>query len=510
MEALPKIITKMLNKNSSGHDNISNSLLKKIANPLLHPLSLLFNKSMEEGIFPDLMKISEVIPLYKNKEKHIMNNYRPISLLPVTSKILEKIIYKRVYNFLVKNKILYLSQYGFREGHSTINAVTEFVGKIVQGFEKGECTLGIFLDLSKAFDTLDHQILLKKLDYYGIRGIAWNWFESYLSNRRLYVSYNGVHSDSISINYGVPQGSVLGPLLFLIYMNDIVTCLSKGSCINFADDTTIHISGKDIPLLYDSIKADISVLMDWFKANRLSLNLSKTFYVLFRPKNKHIPDSLPDLTFGTDIIKRVSSIKSLGIYVDEFLDWDEHVTQLCNKLSRSLYCMQSVKNILPKHCLRLLYFSYFHSHLNYGISLWGPMCKKMKLNRLIIQQKKTIRIVDKLRYNASTNNSFKKWKILKLDDMIKLDLCTLSHKFTFNNLPEPIKSLFTLTPIQHNYNTRSRHYPLISKHQTEIYNKSFLCQSPSNWFSISQNIRSIPKLQVFITAYKRHLINLYL
>ena len=194
--------------------------------------------------------MAKIIPIYKAKDKKDISNYRPISLLPVVSKILEKVVHKNWYTFLEKNKVVYASQYGFRKNRSTVNAITELVCHITNAIENKQSTLSVFLDLSKAFDTIDHNILLHKLEFYGVRGLALNWFQSYLTDRKQYVLYNNVQSQTLDITCGVPQGSVLGPLLFLIYVNDIANCLTHSKLISFADDTTVFLSSKCINDLY--------------------------------------------------------------------------------------------------------------------------------------------------------------------------------------------------------------------------------------------------------------------
>ena len=244
---LGKLIDSLPNKTSSGYDNISNILLKKLKNELLIPLAHVFNQSLKQGTFPDAMKIAEVIPLYKGKERYIESNYRPISLLTTMSKILEKIVCNRVYDFLNRTGQIVPTQYGFREGHSCDNAVSHLVGKVLKNQENKLDTVAIYLDLSKAFDTLDHNIVLEKMYQYGIRGETYNWFKSYLSNRKLQVKCGATStgrteiSDTYDIEFGTPQGSCLGPLIFLIFCNDLQLHLDHMTCFQFADDTTGHL-----------------------------------------------------------------------------------------------------------------------------------------------------------------------------------------------------------------------------------------------------------------------------
>ena len=210
------------------------------------------------GLVPDMAKLAKIIPIYKAKDKKNISNYRPISLLPVISKILEKVVHKNLYTFLEKNKVLYPSM-GFKKNRSTVNAITELVCHITNSMENKQNTLSVFLDLSKAFDTINHKILVHKLEFYGVRGLALNWFRRYLTDRKQYVLYNNVKSQTLEITRGVPQGSVLGPLLFLIYVNDIPNCLTHSKVISFADDTTVFSSSKCIDNLYKNVNSDLMI-----------------------------------------------------------------------------------------------------------------------------------------------------------------------------------------------------------------------------------------------------------
>ena len=295
-EEIKKIVSTLPSKASSGHDNISNVLLKEIIDQLAHVLVDVFNKSMAMGEFPSIMKLAEVVPLYKGKEHYLKTNYRPISLLTTISKILEKIMYHRVYSFLHETGQIYKNQYGFRANHSCEYAIRQVVGTVIKGLENNQYITCILLDLSKAFDTIEHKLLLHKLELYGVRCQALSWFKSYLSNRKLRVKCRTVSdssetiSDKHVLHYGTPQGSCLGPLIFLLFVNDLHLNLQDSECVQFADDTTLVFTHRNLNYLHFCIENELLIIQDWFNANQLTLNVDKSLYLLYHSHKQNLPD----------------------------------------------------------------------------------------------------------------------------------------------------------------------------------------------------------------------------
>ena len=254
------IVSNFQNKQSFGFDNIPVNIMKSSISYVAEPIAAIINSSLDSGIFPDILKVAKVCPIFKNGDKSDFQNYRPISVLPSFSKIFEKVVQSRLLSYLHLNNILCSNQFGFRKNHSTYMALIELYDKISLAIDKNEYSIGIFIDLSKAFDTLDHNILLKKLYHYGIRGKAWDWFNSYLCNRKQCVCLNGIMSDYKLVTHGVPQGSILGPLLFILYINDIVNCSKYLLFILFADDTNLFFSCKDIRHLFNTVNSELDKL----------------------------------------------------------------------------------------------------------------------------------------------------------------------------------------------------------------------------------------------------------
>ena len=333
-------------------------------------LKHIFNISLAKGVFPDKLKRARVTPIFKKGNNTLVTNYRPISVLPCFSKLLERIMYNRLYKFVLESNILYQKQFGFQNAHSTEHAILQSVNQIIEAFSQGKYTLGVFLDLSKTFDTVNHNILQEKLKAYGIQPENLKWFRNYLSNRKQFILYDDFKTEVKIVKCRVPQGSILGPLLFLVFVNDLSNSTKVLDLVLFADDTNLFCSDSNIRTLFETANQELSQINDWFLPNRLSLNVEKTKYVLFHKciEQENIPLKLPLLQLNSNIIERENSLKFLGVILDEHLTWKKHIQLIENKVSKNVGVLYKASKLINSKCLRSIYFSFIHAILAMQIS----------------------------------------------------------------------------------------------------------------------------------------------
>ena len=357
------------------------------------------------------------------------------------SKVFDRVnILLLVVDFLESNNILYEHQYGFRKGHSTNHAVITLVERVAKALDTGKIVVGVYLDIRKAFDAIDHPILLRKLYSLGIRGNLYTWIKSYLTNRSQFVMYNNSKSETKFITHGVPQGSILGPLFFIVFMNDFSRASNILFSILFADDTTVIIEGQNYNNLILTLNTELNKLDVWLQANKLTLNTDKTHYMVFH--RARIKSKTGKISIRNNAIDEVKSTKFLGVIIDDKLKWTEHIQYIKNKISKSIGILIKIRPYLDKVTLRNLYFTFVYPYLIYCVEVWGNACDT-HLDPIIKIQKKCVRVITFSHYLEPTESLFKDLKILAFKKLVIQRILLLMFKHNIGIVPKPIASLFT-------------------------------------------------------------------
>jgi hypothetical protein len=498
-EEIDNVIAKLKNS-SPGFDEIEMKLIRHVKHDILSPLTHIFNQSFSMGIVPDHFKTAKVIPVYKTGDKANFSNYRPISILPAFSKILEKLAYKRIINYLDVNNILSESQYGFREGHSSDLAIQALSEKFYDIIDNDECMIGIFLDLSRAFDTLSHNILIRKLYYYGIRGTALDWVSNYLSGRKQFVSYNNSKSDTVDISLGIPQGSILGPLLFLLYVNDLCNISSKLYYILFADDSNMFVSGSSLSDMCEVLNRELDLVSDWLKANKLLLNIAKSSFMIMSSHHKTYDPVHYNICIDHVEIQQVNQCKFLGVTIDSHLSWNSHIQYISNKISKGIGILLRARQSLYIESLLTLYNSLIKPYFTYCITSWGNTTKG-NMNKLYILQKKILRILTKSEFYAHTEPLYKKLKIMNICDLHQYFMGIFVYKSLNCLYPKPWNNLF-----KRNLNVRLSNNlrPAYYKHKTCQFSVKYM--GPKIWNSFCHNVKTAKSIYIFKRQFKKLLL----
>lgn len=449
-ELLSLLSNKLKNKQSSGPDQIPMFLIRKVLSAVIKPLTYLVNLSFQTGTFPKRLKLGKVVPIHKKHDPEDMANYRPVTVPSGFSKVFEYCYLYRMLKFVEKYKIFTENQHGFRAFKSTGTALYSLYKKVIDYVEAGECPVGIFCDLSRAFDCVNHDKLLNKLSSYGIRGVALDWVHSFLSDRSQYVSVTFRNEGTIStfnsecdeVNIGVPQGSILGPVLFLLYTNELDTLTSEASFIMYADDKSLVLSDKSDSML-ESISNDVlESLSNWYSSNTLHLNIGKTYFMRFHNRQKKC--ATLNLNINETKLKQVDGVRFLGITLDECLNWKEHCNYMISKLNSIFYLFRNLKTVLSKEQLINLYHAQVGSRLRYGICFWGS---STLAPNVFIAQKRIIRCLEGVSNTHSCREIFKKYRILTFFSLFIYELCV----FVFVN-----RNGFNTTEKIHSINVRNK------------------------------------------------------
>ena len=525
-EYVKNIIASLESKTSLDIFNLNTKVIKAVASNISVPLSHIFKLSFETGLVPSKLKISRTVPIFKSGQPDNLSNYRPISCLPILSKILEKIVTKNLYHFLSSNNLIYKYQFGFQSGNSSVHALLHVINFISDAFNKGEFAIGVFLDFQKAFDLVDHNILLMKLEKLGVRGVALNWFKNYLKDRKQFVMVNGVLSSfSKLINISVLQGSILGPLLFLCFINDFHKSNNLFN-IHFADDTSCLVKGNNIVELSNIVNSEIQKIGVWLRSNKLSINSSKTKVIIFHPKGKTVEnvnfvfnnnepgkpekqELISPLERITNHSKPYPAYKLLGVYLDENLNFNYQTNITLKKISRSLFSLRQAKNILNSKALKSLYYALIHPHFLYCLPVVS-CTNAQNIHALTQLQKKCIRIISKSRYNAHTAPLYHSLNILPLPDLISqqnlLFLHSVEHKYapiSFHNIFPKNLNNQTL----HEYPLRNSEEYYVPRVRNEYLKKFPAYAIPKTWNEINLDSKTLPTPSIFKSKTKKYFID---
>ena len=364
---------------------------------------------------------------------------------------------------------------------TTNHAIISLTEGIKTSLDSGQLVAGVFLDLRKAFDTVNHEILIQKLLRYGFRGKAASLLKSFLGNRRQYVSINGYDSEILDIKCGIPQGSTLGPLLFLLYINDLRFCLEKSQASHFADDTCMTFKHRSLKVLEFTFNRDLENVSTWLKANRLSLNVEKTKLLIFHSKHKMVDESSVGIKLSGHNLKPSDDAKYLGMMLDKNLSWDSHIHNLRNKLGRANGVISKLRHFVPVNILTSIYYAIFHSQVLYGCNSWSLTSFK-NIDAISVLQKKCIRIMNFAPYNSHSNGLFLSNNIVKLTDTLRNEKIKLAFLFQRNFLPVDLMSLFHRNENKYNTRNMSKGGLCIPKINSTVYGERTLRFSvPSLW-----------------------------
>ena len=474
----------------------------KLALPLIeNSLTFLFNTSIQTSQFPKVWKVARVTPIFKGGEKTDKSNYRPISVLPVISRLFEKLIFDQLYQYLNEKDLISHNQSGFRRLHSTLTCLLKNTDDWYSGMDLGQLVGLVFIDLKKAFDTVDHTILCEKLKLYGVQQSELSWFQSYLSNRKQFCRVNGVSSELGDIKVGVQQGSCLGPLLFLIFINDLPQAVQGSNISMYADDTSLCHRALNITQLNEAINNDLKQLDAWLQGNNLSLNVGKTQSMLITSKQKwHIlksSDQNLELNIRENELDVVHNTKYLGIQIDSSLDWKEQIKATSAKASRAIGFLKYAKKYLPKTTLKTLYISIVEPHFRYCCSVWG-CCGISGINQLQKLQNRAARIITDSSFDAPSRPLIEELGWKTIEQLIDIESKTIVFKSLNELAPQYMQNLFKrnskcTTRCLRNTSTDLR----LPMKTTANGQKSFSFRGAKLWNSLSAESKEASSLKSF-------------
>ena len=495
---------KSLDQNKGyGIDEMHPRLLKTAAELIAKPLASIFNCSVKSGKLPADFKIAKIIPIHKSGTKTDPSNYRPISVLSTVSKIFEKGIHSQLYNYLKEHNLLAQCQSGFRPLHSTHTSLLDVTEYLLANMNSGHMTGAIFLDLRKAFDVIPHDKLLEKLQRFGIRGKEYLWFHSYIIERKQCVSIDGTISNFLTMKSGVPQGSTLGPLLFTMFINDLCTIqFSTSTKLSlYADDTVIFIRGKSVQGIEASLQNQFNLIVDWMNVNDMFINVDKTKIMLFGSRNK-IKNKKINIICDKHSLETVSTMKYLGVILDPYLNWSNHVDYIVKKISKTHACLRRIKSYVNQKNLINLYFSLIVPYLDYCCTVWGNKTRT-STQRLQRCQNKYARLVLNADKYTPSSSLLKTLHWQSIQQRIKYQQCIMVYKILNDKVPPYLTPLISNRPVF--YHTRyAINSPLfVPTPRTEYMRTAFSYQGSVIFNSLPLALQTCPSLETFITLCRQ-------
>jgi hypothetical protein len=451
-------------------------------------------------MYPNTFKIGRIVPIHKTGDKSKVSNYRPITVLITFNKIFEKLIYARMIEFIETNNLLSENQYGFRKRKNTTTAIMHLLKEVLDTFHDKKVLVALFLDLSKAFDCVEHEHLIVKLERYGFRGIFLDVLSSYLSNRMQYVDVGGAYSNQLDVQYGVPQGSVLGPLLFLIYINDINYIMPELNKVLFADDTVLCKAGHNCNDIIQRMNDEIKILCDWLNSNGLALNENKTKFIVFTRQHY---ESNVNLQINGVSIEQVKKYKYLGMYIDEKLSFDDHFTCLKGKLSHMCGYFYSIRSLVSINVLKSVYYGLVYPHLLMHIIAWGG-APPTKIRNLQIAQNKIVRCITPATLNLSTVQSYDYLEFENIQEIYDSQALLFFYRWYILGQYVEWNSFLPDLNYAHDYNVRTNQNLRLPLPRLNTDRQSVVYYGITLWNNLPNEIQSLVSYEKYKIAVRRY------
>ena len=492
-----------LSTKSSGVDGISSQVLQ-IASPfIVESLTHIYNLSITHNIFPSDLKTAKVIPIPKIKNATSPSDHRPISVLSVLSKPLERHIHTHLFRFLETNKLLIPLQSGFRPKHSCHTALSHIIEQWHSAIQNSELTGAVFLDLKKAFDMVNHEILLKKLTAYGLTDSTTNFFKSYLANRTQKVYTNGNTSNAGTVKHGVPQGSILGPLLFCLFINDMPLSISnpEAKCELFADDSTVHVRKSNVCDINRILQQSINEIKSWCDENQMLISSAKTKSMLVTTRQKHQREPLNlHLCLGQDVIEQVSKHRLLGVIVDDKLRWEPHIDKLCKTLATNVFLLSQLKRFIRTEYCKMFFNAHIKSHYEYVSTLWDQ-CSANHFEKLNSLFNRAVKILSPGSMNL--DGRLKALNMLPLRKQLDVNKCVFIHKILNGKCPKYMSQMILPCIQQHDHDTRNSSLRA-PRPRIDLNKQSLVFSGVSLYIDIPTHIRNSRTTKTFKNAVTKY------